>query len=290
MAKSLPPLTWFRSFEAAARHLSFTAAAQEIGLTQSAVSQQIKSLETRLGVVLFQRRPRGLALTDEGRRLLPQVGSAMETLASATREIDTGESGAMLTIVSSVSVAQWVIAPALASFSERHPGARLRFLTAVWPDEFNNARADVEIRFGSQKQVGRNAELLTPNALVPMKSPTLAGPFANLPRIEAVGTSAGWKAWGETFGQTIEPRYFVDSFGMALHMAAEGHGVALVSQLLTTHARRSGQLVRASDDEIPGTEGYYLSHDTAKPLAGAFREWLLNHLNPAGPSISHHAR
>ena len=83
MAKSLPPLPWFRSFEAAARSLSFTAAAQEIGLTQSAVSQQVKALETRLGVPLFVRRPRGLSLTDEGRKLLPQVAQALAGLAAA---------------------------------------------------------------------------------------------------------------------------------------------------------------------------------------------------------------
>ena len=91
MSKSLPPLTWFRAFEAASRHLNFTMAANEIGLTQSAVSQHVRSLETRLGVFLFVRKPRGLALTDEGRKLQPQVGAALELLGEATRDFQQHE-------------------------------------------------------------------------------------------------------------------------------------------------------------------------------------------------------
>ena len=103
MTRSLPPLTWFRSFEATARTLSFTAAAEEVGLTQSAVSQQVKSLEQRLGVRLFIRKPRSLAMTDEGRKLLPQVAAALGTLAYATEAFDRQVDQNVLTIASSVS-------------------------------------------------------------------------------------------------------------------------------------------------------------------------------------------
>ena len=181
MAKSLPPLTWFRSFEAAARHLSFTAAAEEIGMTQSAVSQQVKSLEMRLRVPLFVRQPRGLALTDHGRRLLPEVGAPLEALAAATARFEAGPGTDLLTVATSVSVAQWVIAPHLPDFTARHPEIRARFLSAIWPDDFQSARADVEIRFGSLKQVGSDAELLLPNRLVALKSPGLSGALADLP-------------------------------------------------------------------------------------------------------------
>ena len=192
MAKSLPPLTWFRAFEAAARHLSFTAAANEIGMTQSAVSQQVKSLEMRLGVALFTRQARGLSLTDDGRKLLPKVGAALETLAAATDTFDAGPSENLLTIATSDSVAQWIIAPYLTDFTEHYPNIRLRFLSAIWPDDFNTARADVEIRFGSEKQVGNNAIPLTPNRLIALKSPQLTGPLTELPLIETVATSDGW--------------------------------------------------------------------------------------------------
>jgi len=278
MAKPLPPLTWFRSFEAAARHLSFTAAAEEIGLTQSAVSQQVKSLETRLRVSLFTRRARGLSLTDDGRRLLPQVGVALEKLAEATDAFDAGSTDDLLTVASSVSVAQWVIAPYLSELTTRYPSTRLRFLSAIWPDDFQSARADVEIRFGSENQVGRNAELLTPARLVALKSPKLTGQLEDLPLIEAVGTSGGWNAWREQVGGGLNPQIFADSYGMALHLAAQGNGVALVSELLAGHAIKSGVLERAHTASIPSKEGYYLSIRKGTETASEFRTWLLDRL------------
>ena len=278
MTKSLPPLTWFRSFEAAARHLSFTAAAEEIGLTQSAVSQQVKSLETRLRVSLFTRRARGLTLTDDGRRLLPQVGAALEKLAIATNSFDAGAQDDLLTVATSVSVAQWVIAPHLSEFNVLHPTIRLRFLSAIWPDDFNSARADVEIRFGSKNQVEKNAELLTPSKLVALKSPDLKGALEDLPLIEAVGTSGGWRAWSQASGSELHPRIFVDSFGMALHLAAQGNGVALVSELLAGHALRSGTLELAHVASVPSQEGYYLSISDTNSVAEHFRNWLIAQL------------
>jgi len=279
MAKSLPPLTWFRAFEAAARNLSFTAAAGEIGLTQSAVSQQVKSLEVRLRVALFIRQARGLSLTDDGRRLLPQVAAALESLTAATDPFDVGTPENFLTVATSVSMAQWVIAPYLPDFSKRHPDIHLRILSATWPDDFHSAQADVEIRFGSQKQVGKNAELLTPNRLIALKSPALQGDIEDLPLIEAVGTSGGWKAWAETHGGGHPPEFFVDSYGMALNLAVQSNGVALVSELLADYAIRTNQLVRAHAASIPGKEGYYLSIVEASRPAALFRDWLLEQLS-----------
>lgn len=279
MAKSLPPLTWFRAFEAAARNLSFTAAAEEIGLTQSAVSQQVKSLEVRLRVALFIRQARGLSLTDDGRRLLPQVAAALDVLAAATDPFDVGTPENFLTVATSISVAQWVIAPYLPDFTKRHPDIHLRILSATWPDDFHSAQADVEIRFGSQKQVGKNALLLTPNRLIALKAPTLHGNIGNLPLIEAVGTSGGWKAWGETHGGGFHPEFFVDSYGMALNLAVQGNGVALVSELLADHALHKNQLIRAHTASIPGKEGYYLSADESSRPAVLFRDWLLERLS-----------
>jgi LysR family glycine cleavage system transcriptional activator len=280
MAKSLPPLTWFRAFEAAARCLSFTAAAQEIGMTQSAVSQHVKALESRLGVTLFTRRPRGLTLTDAGRTLLPQVGTALEALARAAQSFETGPVENLLTIASSVSIAQWVIAPHVAEFKARAPDVRLRFVSTIWPDDFHALRADVEIPFGSQKQVGRDGVMLQPNQLIALKGPTLRGPLHQLPLIEAVGTSDGWGKWREVIGPVLQPDIFVDSYGAALHMAAQGNGVALVSALLAQSALHSGELVLAHDAHLPSTEGYFLRANAAVPSAVEFRDWLLERLQP----------
>lgn len=279
MPKSLPPLTWFRSFEAAARTLNFTAAAHEIGLTQSAVSQQVKSLEMRLGVPLFVRRPRGLSLTDDGRKLLPQVGAALDALAAAAETFDAGTSGNLLSIATSVSVAQWLLAPHLPSFTADHPHIRVRLISAIWPDDFHTSRADVEIRFGSQKQVGGNAEALQPNRLIALKSPTLTGSLEDLPLIETVGTSGGWTAWATAHGSIQSPTLYADTYGMALQLAAHGNGVALVSELLASHAVASGQLTRAHDGSIASQEGYFLSVDETLPAAVAFQAWLHEQAN-----------
>lgn len=283
MKKSLPPLTWFRAFEAAARHLSFTAAGDEIGLTQSAVSQQVKALETRLQVALFIRHARGLALTDEGRKLLPQVGSALGTLSAATDKFDAGPAENLLTIAASVSVTQWIIAPNLEDFSRKHPHIRLRFLSAIWPDDFNSARADVEIRFGSEKQAGHNADLLTPNRLVALKSPRRSGDLSELPLIESVGTTSGWKDWSRQIGPVPEPQIFADSYGMALHFAANGNGVALVSELLIKHAIETDLLERAHPASITGNEGYYLSVAKENAFARQFKDWLIAQLPREAP-------
>ena len=212
MGKSLPPLTWFRSFEAAARTLSFTAAAEEIGLTQSAVSQQVKSLEMRLGATLFVRHPRSLSLTDAGRKLLPEVGNALETLSAAAGRIDARVSEDNLTVATSVSIAQWVIAPNLPEFTKRHPDIRVRLLSAVWPDDFHASQADVQIRFGSERQVGENSVRLRPDGLVAVKSPKLVGALDELPLIEAVGTSGGWAAWQHGPSLQQQPVVYADTF------------------------------------------------------------------------------
>lgn len=275
MAKALPPLAWFRAFEAAARRLSFTAAAEEIGMTQSAVSQHVKSLETSLGAPLFIRRARGLTLTDDGRKLLPQVGTALETLSAAASAFDRVPTQNVLTVASSVSVAQWIISPGLAEFTRNHPNIRIRFLSTIWPDDFHTVRADVEIPFGSQKQVGRNAIMLEPNGLIALKSPRLEGTLQSLPLIESVGTSDGWKAWGEVMGGRPKPQIFVDSYGAALNLAVEGNGVALVSEVLARNALRTGQLVRANDAALASKEGYFLRVNETDPTAQQFRDWFL---------------
>ena len=275
MAKALPPLAWFRAFESAARNLSFTAAAQEIGMTQSAVSQHVKSLESRLGVALFIRRARALTLTDDGRKLMPQVTSALETLKAAARTFDTGPTQNLLTVASSVSVAQWMIAPRLAELTARNPDVRLRFLSTIWPDDFQTVRADVEVPFGSARQFGRGATLLKGNGLVALKAPHLEGPLHSLPLIEAVGTSAGWASWQGEEDTGLTPQIFVDSFGAALNLALHGNGVALVSESLAQSAISLGQLVLAHHKVAPCQEGYYLRIDEKNETAVRFRDWLL---------------
>ena len=278
MVKALPPLAWFRAFESAARRLSFTAAAEEIGMTQSAVSQHVKSLETSLGVALFIRRARGLSLTDDGRKLLPQVSSALETLTVAARNFDTVPSKNVLTVAASVSVAQWLISPRLKEFTNKNPEINIRFLSTIWPDDFHTVRADVEIPFGSQKQFGRNATRLEPSGLVALKSPKFSGNIESSTLIESVGTSDGWKLWAESVGGNPMPKIFVDSYGAAMNLAINGNGIALVSNILAQDAIRSGKLIMADKTLLNCNEGYYLRYNDKNLLAKQFHDWLINSL------------
>ena len=278
MVKALPPLAWFRAFESAARRLSFTAAAEEIGMTQSAVSQHVKSLETSLGVALFIRRARGLSLTDDGRKLLPQVSSALETLTVAARNFDTVPSKNVLTVAASVSIAQWLISPRLNEFTNKNPEINIRFLSTIWPDDFHTVRADVEIPFGSQKQFGRNATRLEPSGLVALKSPKFSGNIESSTLIESVGTSDGWKLWAESVGGNPMPKIFVDSYGAAMNLAINGNGIALVSNILAQDAIRSGKLIMADKTLLTCNEGYYLRYNDKNLLAKQFHDWLINSL------------
>lgn len=280
MTRRLPPLAWFRAFEAAARRLSFTAAAEELGLTQSAVSQNVRALESRLGAPLFVRLPRGLALTDDGRKLLPQVGAALDKLAAATEAYDVGPTRDLLTIATSVSVAQWILAPRLRDFLARRPDARLRIVGAIWPDDFNASIADLEIRFGSEAQVGADATRLSPDRLIAVSQAGSDAPLETRPLIEAVGDSAGWRQWAAATGYPakLEAALQVDSYGLALDLAMHGAGVALTSSLLAADALGAGRLVLAHPASIESAEGYFLSTRRVSGLARDFERWLVDAL------------
>ena len=272
MAPSLPPLTWFRTFEAAARTLSFTAAAEEIGMTQSAVSQQVKALETRLRTPLFDRRPRGLALTDEGRKLLPEVEAALQILSTATARHLPQAVPSALTVAGSVSVLEWVIAPRLPEFQASHPGTSITFLSTIWPDEFNRPRADIEIRFGSERQVGEGAVAL-PRELVAVGAPGCD--LETAPLIEAVGTSVGWRSWLQAEGLAPrDPQLLVDSYGLALKLALEGAGAALVNAGVARNSLEAGLVTQLTPTHVLGNEAYFLVRHAAHPLASDFAAWV----------------
>lgn len=275
MRRTPPPLNWFRVFEASARHLKFTHAAVELGMTQSAVSQQIRAFEARLGVQLFVRKPRGLALSDAGRKLVPKIEAALNDLDAAGRMFDPKPKEGLVTIACSVSIAQWIIAPHLAQFHALHPSFKLRMLSMVWPDEFASASADVELRFGSQKQVGQGAQRL-PDRLIAVASSAFAGSLTTGPLIESVGTLEGWSHYGQAakMAPLPAPHYFVDSYGMALNLAQQGVGIALVSSILAQNSVALGQLQVMQDIDFIGQEGYFLAQRPDSAPAQAFVQWF----------------
>lgn len=286
MARALPPLTWFRAFECAARHLNFTAAADELGLTQSAVSQHVRSLEMRFGVPMFLRKPRGLALTDAGRRLLPYATKAISSLTAATAVFEPVRPDGVLTVATSLSFAQWYLAPRMSAFLDAHPGVQIRIRSTLWPDDFVLSDADVEIRFGSKELVGEGAAPFLEDRLIPVCAPKLSPgsltweEVRGLRLIQAVGTSDSWQSWAEHNGldAPIEIAQLVDSYGLAVDLARCGAGVALTSAILAAPCLADGSLVVAFDRSAPARDGYHMAVRNRRSDATPelFSHWLSN--------------
>lgn len=281
MPKSLPPLTWFRAFDAAARHLSFTAAADELGFTQSAISQHVRALEQRLGAPLFIRGKRALILTEAGRGLVPDVAAAMAQLAIATERFVPSKEVPKLTIATSASVSQWVLAPGLRHFHAAHPGVALQLISTIWPDDFSATRADIDIRFGARAVVGRNATLIEPSklcAVVAKGQPETWDAAQHMPMIQPVGLSTGWHDIGRALGRKDwpAPMIEVDTHGLAVDLALEGAGVVLTHSLIARRALQDGRLVALDIPDTPAIEGYYLAQNaTNLPVAQqAFVDWF----------------
>jgi len=297
MPRALPPLGWFRAFEAAARRESFTRAADELGLTQSAVSQQIRLLESRLGCRLFVRKPRGIALTDEGRRLLPDVTVAIGGLRSAVSAFEGPEQAGLLTVATSVSIAQWYLAPRLGHFLDANPGTSLRIVSAVWPDEQGESRADVRIRFGPEPDKAEAATQLGSSRMVLVAAPKLLNSKSDIHLtelqlrervlIQAVGTADLWARHAELLGH--DPKHLaslhVDSHGLAVDLARAGTGIAFTSESIALPSLRDGSLVRAHPESIDGRDGYWISNlaESRETMARTFIDWLTEQVNFADP-------
>ncbi|MBB5412750.1 MULTISPECIES: transcriptional regulator GcvA [unclassified Paraburkholderia] len=291
MRKRLPPLNWLRAFESSARHLSFTHAATELSLTQAAVSQQVKGLESQLGAVLFKRLPRGLELTEAGLAYLPVVHEAVERLAAATEEIFGQGHGRVLTVrVSLVFFTHW-LAMRLPDFRERHPEVNLRITSNIWGGDSSvtDVEADMEIRYGHGEWTGLKAERLTWDTLLPVCAPFLPSEQAPLatPKdlryhelLHVLGYEEGWGYWLKKAGagqvDSSKGMQF-DTLISALRMAELGQGVALARSSLVQSMLDTGQLIAPFESRLTTSEAFYLvysPHSIVNPDAAAFVAWL----------------
>ena len=270
MANFIPPLTWFRAFECAARRLSFTKAAEDLNLTQSAISQHVRALEENLGCALFIRKHRGLILTDQGRRLLPEVSNAISTLAIAANTFRTSRENKVITVAASPSITRWYIIPHLKSFTDAHPDVVVRLTTGTWPDEFSHVDCDVEIRFDSAQSSDQTAKLLTPNEMQIVAAPSMLAlggkakltvqDILKLPLIQVIGTSDTWQDWADKKGFKGDLKVVaqVESHGIAVEMARSGIGVAYTNAIVAAPsvADKSLRVIERSR-HVP-KEGYYM--------------------------------
>src|ERR1700730_6839521 len=163
-----PPLNALRAFEAAARHLSFTRAADELNVTQAAISHQVKALEELLGVKLFRRVPRRLLLTDEGQALLPDLHDAFNRLALAVERISARSAAGTLTVSSMTTILMTWLVPRLPRFQEAHPEIDVRLMTTQRLVDFAREDVDVAIRFGNGRWPGVKVERMFGEVLTPL--------------------------------------------------------------------------------------------------------------------------
>lgn len=285
MKPDLPPLTWLRAFEAAARTLSFTHAATELHITQAAVSKHVKSLESHLRQPLFLRRPRGLELTKSGAAYLPKVQDAMTRLAIGTREVFGQRRTSVLTLRCAVSFAVNWLTPRLPDFFEQHPGKSIRLLSSVWSDAFDADEFDLDIQYGTGHWPGFNSHRLTWETITPLCAPSLALSAPDDLRdhrlLHVMGYHEGWGIWLKAAGtRNIDAGsgLHLDTSLTAFELAANGGGIALGRKSLAEHALASGRLVAPFDLAVPIDEAFHLMRpagSSGHPDAPAFVDWLL---------------
>jgi len=283
----LPHLPWLRSFEAAARHLNFTSAGQELGLTQAAMSQHVTALEGALGIALFRRRQRGVELTTAGAAYLPHVQAALTGLARSTADLFGDRHGAEIAITAPISFATLWLAPRLAGFRKANPAINLTVTTAHVPADYPDDTGDFEIRFGTGSWPGRQAWRLTTERLTPVCAPRLvprgrrkSADWRELPLITVKGPREMWREWFALAKlEPVRPTLSFDSFVAAGAAAIAGAGILLGSRPLIDPALASRQLMRLSPVELESPNGHFLAWRRTRQLDPPHQrvlEWFLH--------------
>ena len=289
----LPPLTAIRAFEAVARHLSFTKAAQELGMTQAAVSYQIRILEERVGAPLFLRKPRQIALSELGARLAPEVSAAFEKLRNAFAESRSRAEG-MLAISTVPTFASRWLAANIGLFQLAHPEIAVRVDSDSRIVDFSQAEFDVAIRATEKIEPGLIGHALAKVEFAPMLTPQLVEQYqvrepADLFRVPWITADDPWlAAWLQLAGVTdvvVPDKPFMSLGSQQLEAAAvlAGRGVAMMTPLFYADEIAAGRLVQPFS--TVGWEGHYywFVYPEARrnwPKIKAFRDWIIKATAP----------
>ncbi|WJK12439.1 transcriptional regulator GcvA [Pseudomonas fluorescens] len=291
MLPRLPSLNGLRAFECAARHMSFTRAAEELNVTQTAISHQIRRLEDELGVRLFMRLKDGLALTDEGNAYLPGIRSAFLELRYSTEKLLESSNNSVLTISTLVSVTSKWLLPRLPSFREAHPQIDVRISASTELVDFRKGGIDAAIRYGDGNWPGLRADWLMSDEIFPVCSPRLLtsdkplktpADLTHHPLLHVSGLTANdWNDWLHAAGQpplkAKGSRLTFDLAMMAVQSAIDGQGVCIGRSTYVDDDLRAGRLVAPFDLRLKSDSGFYLvtPHDQAESKKiVAFRGWL----------------
>lgn len=287
----LPPLNWLRAFEAAARHLSFTQAATELNVTQSAVSQHVRSLEAYLGRELFVRRTRALHLTEAGANYLPTVREGLELLASGTRAFRRDERGRSLVVQCNLAFWTFWLAPRLAGLLERRPWLLLNLITPIWDPERSARAAEVEVRFGRPNDVSDAAVRLSRDRYYPVCRPDYANgrpDWMEAPLFDASGVTENWESWLASQGRDLPPHRRVhlgSTYVVSVHAALNGAGLAMAHDTIASDLIASGTLVRPYAHRAVMSQAYFLlspPRHGETPASRAFRRWILEEIEGSG--------
>jgi LysR family transcriptional regulator, glycine cleavage system transcriptional activator len=291
MTARLPSLNGLRAFEAAARHLSFTNAASELNVTQTAISHQIRRLEEELGMPLFVRQNRALALTPHAKAYLPGVRAAFNDLRLATDRLLRRDDDHVLTVSTLASLAAKWLLPRLSKFQESHPGIDVRITTSTSPVDFRSGDVDAAIRYGRGNWSGLRADWLMADELFPVCSPALlkgSKPLRcpeDLANWTLLHSSGGydddWRLWLTAAGLPPDisksPGLSFDLIFMTVQAAIDGIGVAMGRTSYVEADIANGRLVVPFKITLPADAGFYLVSPEAKadpPKLAAFRQWL----------------
>ncbi|HIF9493617.1 TPA: transcriptional regulator GcvA [Photobacterium damselae] len=289
MSRRLPPLNSLKVFEAAARHLSFTRAAEELFVTQAAVSHQIKALEEFLGLKLFRRRNRSLLLTEEGQSYFLDIKDIFSSIADATDKVlERGAKGALTISLPPSFAIQWLV-PRLIDFNEQHPDIDVR-IKAVDLDEGSlTDDVDVAIYYGRGNWSGLRADKLYQEFMMPLCSPmVLTGPKP-LRTLDDLKNHAllhdtsrkEWKNYVRQYdikGVNVNQGPIFSHSTMVLQAAAHGQGIALGNNVLAQPELEAGRLVCPFDEVLMSKNAFYLVCQEKQADSGriqAFRDWVL---------------
>ena len=292
MTARLPSLNGLRAFEAAARHLSFTLAATELNVTQTAISHQIRRLEEELGIRLFIRQNRALALTPEARDYLPGVRAAFNDLRLATDRLLRRDDDKVLTLSTLASLAAKWLLPRLTDFQEQHPGIDVRITTSTSLVDFQRDDVDAAIRYGRGQWPGLRADWLMADELFPVCSPSLLRGDKPLQRPEDLrnhpllhtsnANSDDWRLWLTAAGLPADiakqPGITFDMIFMTIQAAIDGIGVAMGRTSYVQDDIAKGRLVVPFKIALPADAGFYLVAPQGRreaPKLAAFREWVV---------------
>jgi len=292
----LPSLDLLKGFEAAARHLNFTRAADELFLTQSAVSRQIQTLEDRLGVRLFVRKRRGLALTHEGDSLFRAVSSALGQVQEAVESLSQRPAGDRVTVTCTMGFSSLWLIPRLGDFHRLHPEVDVRISANDRILNLERERIDVSVRYCSARAAPKGAVWLFDEEVLPVCSPALlehtgkplrkAQDLAHyvllhLDDRETHATWLTWNAWFDSFGiRSVKPAGSLgfNYFDQIVRAALAGHGVALGRLPLIAELLQDGSLIAPLDGRARTDMAYWLvraGHAQGRAHIDRFCEWLL---------------